>query len=318
MHISKIAAENRKATVAELKAVIATNFPRGRRAEVLAEVRSEIQRQAERIERREYLNRSITDPWKRSKALKSPIFPRRTWEVPIEERLRQRIEREFFAVRGLRYGAAGGTSRRVDLTTNPSKVGYCVTISENRNTYKGSYKGWAATEDSHAVILPHDWRTRVLRAELAVVDGLPTLDAMRLDAPDNVELFAAKWAKQGRGYSVDTHRGFIARAGEVSYHGDTATKALAGLKRKIGSMPVDIDPLAAAQTHGDAVVTLGIMRKIGACDYGIRAWCERAGFQRQFEAGRATVAELAEAYQRVPAREIRLAVGLTVRAGGAR
>ena len=85
------------------------------------------------------------------------------------------------------------------------------------------------------------------------MDDLLTLDAEPVPSPvDGIELYRAVWARQGRGLSVATERGFIARTQPggiavavslespfesftywVSYHSDTAKGAVAGLKRKL-------------------------------------------------------------------------------------
>ena len=67
----------------------------------------------------------------------------------------------------LRHGAAGGHSMSVTLTTEPGKVGYEVVMSTNWDTYGGQFKGWRASEDHHHIMVPFDWRTRVLKRGLA-------------------------------------------------------------------------------------------------------------------------------------------------------
>ena len=64
-----------------------------------------------------------------------------------------------------------------------------------------------------------------------------TLDALPMEAPAGIELYAAVWASQGRGYAVKTDRGFIAVAGSVSFHSDTVNGAISGLRRKGRSAP---------------------------------------------------------------------------------
>ena len=55
----------------------------------------------------------------------------------------------------------------VTLTTEPGKVGYEVVMSTNWDTYGGQFKGWRASEDHHHIMVPFDWRTRVLKRGLA-------------------------------------------------------------------------------------------------------------------------------------------------------
>jgi hypothetical protein len=63
-----------------------------------------------------------------------------------------------------------------------------------------------------------------------------TLDASPIGgAPVGVRLFAATWAAQGRGNSINVVNGFIAVSNRVSYHADTAEGAMSGLWRKVRS-----------------------------------------------------------------------------------
>ena len=87
--------------------------------------------------------------------------------------------------------------------------------------------------------LPADWRIRVLKRGISVIDGLFTVDAVPLDSGvDGVEVYAAKWLKQAQGTSLRTAEGFIAMfTGEdgkrYSYHSEvSAQKAIAGVIKK--------------------------------------------------------------------------------------
>lgn len=89
--------------------------------------------------------------------------------------------------------------------------GYVVTMGQNRDTYSGPYKGLAASEDHHIVRVLKDWRVRVERAGLASLGGLITLDAHALIPHDDVSVYAASSARQGRvNYGVQVDSGFIA------------------------------------------------------------------------------------------------------------
>ena len=61
------------------------------------------------------------------------------------------------------------------------------------------------------------------------------------------------------------------------------------------------------QTLGSIVenwtVSIDDARRIGACEYGIRHWCETVGLD--YDGGRASFSEVYEAYQRHPATEAR-------------
>lgn len=240
--------------------------------------------------------------------------PTPPWERgTLEQRLTALIARKL--PRTLKSGAAGGSSRTVVLTRDLAQVSYRVRMAENRDTYKGSYKGYAAAEDHHTITVPRAWMARVERRGLAVVDGLLTLDAAPLDAPQGVELFAAVWARQGRGYDAITERGYIARAGRHTYHAASVRAALAGLQRKMEGVVLAGPSMARlAELHSGVWVSLANVRAIGACEPGILNWVSRTNMQRQFAAGGATVAEIAAGYEVCPAPEARAAVMLAIRA----
>ena len=221
-----------------------------------------------------------------------------------------------------RTGAAGGSSFRVRYASTSQDVRYGVTINLNRDTYGGAYKGWGATEDHHLVVVPKDWRIRVLRRGLATLGGMMTLDAHALEAPEGFELFAAVWASQGRGYDVQTQRGFIAVLGDENYHADTPEKALAGASRKSratrslaaprqSAYAIGIDEFIDRYHKVQCSVDLDDARDSGSCEYGIQSWCEAVGLN--YEAGDAPLDTVLDAFRERPQIEVRRAVLHAVR-----
>lgn len=216
-----------------------------------------------------------------------------------------------------RHGAAGGSSFQVIFVRKSSDVRYRVIIDSNRDTYRGQFKGWSATEDHHRISVPHDWGTRVFANDLEELDGMMTLDAHRLMSPDGVELYAATWAAQSRGYSVTTHRGFIAVSGGLSFHADTAEHALKGIRRKVTAagrpararvspLHLAIEEFVKRYQRYDVTVELDDARESGSCEYGIRTWCEAVGLD--YAEGEAPLAAILAAFQKRPQVEVRLAV----------
>lgn len=225
-----------------------------------------------------------------------------------------------WAKQTFRYGAAGGTEHTINLTRDPAKVSYTVTIGKNFTTYRGQYKGWAANEDHHTITVPYDWRMRVKARGLASVDGMMTLDASPMDgAPEGIELFAAVWAIQGRGFEVKTHRGVIARTADRqhAFHAASADAAIAGIGRKLRAVKqmekrselarLSIDEFAErVERHADIMVTLSDAKAIGACDYGIRSWCHSTGLN--YDDGQAALSTILAAYKREPRPEARATI----------
>lgn len=238
----------------------------------------------------------------------------------LRERLRVRIHRQVECANPMRMGGAGGGSFRLKLVDEPSEVGYEVHIEKNWDTYRGQFKGWPAREDHHQVRVPSRWLRAVHRAGLAVVDGLLTLDVAPLDgAPQGVELYRAVWAGQGRGYSVNTERGYLAltrdRLGSVEYacHGRTIRGTLQGLKVKSDRQEcgrlvprIPLSKVLESVDPNGIDVRLSDAKAIGACEYGIRAWCHTVGLDPERKS--APLREVLDCYAKDPAPEARAAM----------
>lgn len=226
------------------------------------------------------------------------------------------------ARRALRHGGAGGSSFRVWFAASASEVNYRVVVDYNRTTYGGAYKGWKATEDHHRICVPPDWRVRVERRGLAIVDGLMTLDAHELEPDGDIQVFAATWARQGPGYAVAVDRGYIARLDSVTYHAASAAGAVRGVRRKnrieTGEAPaprgpytLTVDAFIQRYARHSIEVTLDDARATGSCEYGIRSWCAAVGLD--YDLGFAPLAAVLEGFRRMPMIEVRRAVVRAVR-----
>ncbi len=198
-------------------------------------------------------------------------------------------------------------TKDISLTSDPSKVGYIVTTGQGWRKY--GRKGWMrSTVDHHLITLPRWFMSRVVKNGIRCPDGIPTLDAKKLDSPHGCELYAARWVTQGRGYAVNVEDGYIAKSGIFTFHGKTAKSALRGLERKVQGAKFSgctMDQLASV--YPDQWVSLSDLKAIGACEPGIKMWVERTGMQKQLQAGGATIKEIASGYAICPAPEARAA-----------
>jgi hypothetical protein len=226
-----------------------------------------------------------------------------------------------YAQRAFRHGAPGGTKFTVDFADKTTEVAYTIHLDRNYDVYRGAYKGWGANVDLHRIRVPADWRVRVERKGLAMLGGLMTLDALPLEAPAGIVLYAAVWARQGRGYDVRTDRGFIAVTGGDSFHSDTADGAISGLRRKGRSAPARAAVIADMKSAVEAFITkyarcaidvsLDDARKSGSCEYGIRSWCASVGID--IDRAQVPMVELLEGFRRMPQTEVRRAVLRAIR-----
>lgn len=229
--------------------------------------------------------------------------------------LRKRTVTQY-AQQAFRSGASGGTKFTVGFADKTSDVTYTTNLDRNYDVYRGAYKGWGANVDLHQICVPADWRLRVERKGLALLSGLMTLDVLQIEAPAGIELYAAVWASQGRGYAVRTERGFIAVAGSDSFHSDTADGAISGLLRKgrsaqtrvstIADMKSSVNAFVTKYTTYDIDVSLDDARRSGSCEYGISSWCASVGID--IRRAQVPMVELLEGFRCMPQTEVRRAV----------
>lgn len=223
-----------------------------------------------------------------------------------------------------RHGAAGGSSMRVELTSDPKAVGYEVVMGSNRDTYRGAYKGWSASEDHHCIRVPKDWRVRVQARGLATAGGMLTLDLQPLTGGGDIELFQAVWTSQARGYRVNVHRGVMARLGQEVFHAEDAQAAVRGvtLKARRAAAParerVNVFDLSIEgfieryARYGNIDVSADDARASGACEYGIRSWCNAVGIDLSDE--RVPLSRILNGFRVQPLIEVRRAVLHAVKA----
>ena len=217
----------------------------------------------------------------------------------------------------MRHGAAGGHTIRVAFALEASKVSYTVTMGQNRDTYAGAYKGWSASEDHHAITVPKDWRVRVERKGLANLGGMMTLDAHPLVPDGDVLVYAATWARQGRGFDVKVDHGYIAMLCREHFHAETAQAAIKGVRRKVKSIgapartavspyALTVDAFVSRYAKRDVMVSVSDAQESGSCDFGIRSWCEFVGVD--YDDGDAPLAHILEGFRMRPQEEVRRAV----------
>ena len=89
-----------------------------------------------------------------------------------------------------------------------------VETYQDRDVYRGRFKGWSATGVTARITVPRNWHSTVYLRGLATVDGLLTLEARHLERVDDVDLYAASWVERGRGYSARLVTGVIARVAD--------------------------------------------------------------------------------------------------------
>ncbi|KAL0630740.1 hypothetical protein Q9L58_010403 [Maublancomyces gigas] len=191
--------------------------------------------------------------------------------------------------------------RLTELHTT-SDVAYTIDFDRNFDVYRGAYKGWGANVDMHQIRVP----------ALAMLVGLTTLDALPMEAPAGIELYAAVWASQARGYAVKTDRGFIAVAGAKGFHSDTAEGAISGLRHKGRHVPTGAAQMADMKSAVEAfIIKFPDARTSGSCEYGIRSWC--ASVDVDIARVQVPMAELLKGFRHMPQTEVRRAVLRAVR-----
>ena len=237
-------------------------------------------------------------------------LPSGTPETRLQARRHKAIDH---ALAPLRFG--DHDKLEIKLTRDPAAV--CLRVSDETSfdVYGGKFKGRPCHYHRNIVTTPADWCRRVEAKGLAVVDGMPTLDVAPMLAPEGAELFAAVWIAQGRGNAWVEQRGYIARHGAHTFHAATPSEALSGLAKKTKAAQLSVDWEACikssalpelAERNAGTFVTLTDARRIGACEYGIKSWCNATGLP--YEAGRAPISEVVNAFLREPRSEARAAI----------
>ena len=146
---------------------------------------------------------------------------------------------------------------------------------------------WVATSD-HRLAISRTWLRDVQARGLACLDGMVTLacsSAPALDVRADGRAYAAVWARQGRGTSLVTERGWLVQVGKRWTHAGTVRSArtAGGYVAQVASWTGPLADCLAA----DPRVTFRDARAAGLCASGIRDWAERhnAGSLRPIRAG---------------------------------
>lgn len=236
-------------------------------------------------------------------------WARKGYKAPRGTLEDRRVSRVQWMVRRLvnfyTLAVRGGVT--ISVTDDPAEVGVTQTEDYKYNVYGGQYKRSQYT----TVTVPRRWYSRVYKEGLDRVDGLATLDAQKVESVD-CDLYAATWLEQGRGTSLRATSGYIARADGVHYHAASLTSAIRGLARKVEAAryaSLDVPDLEEEiMRHAEAEVLLADARAIGACEFGIRSWCNRVDLSEDLERTRSTLGRMFEAYRKEPIREARATI----------
>lgn len=202
----------------------------------------------------------------------------------LEARLAARTAQEVTALaRGLfRNGAPGGGSFDVSFARSAQEICYEMERDKNWNVYRGTR--YPALIDRHVIRVERDWLRRVRNTGLSIVDRALTLSVSPCVATEpGIEIFAARRARQGRGYDVLTEAGFIARDRRVGLlvwapAADRAVRKILQRRDEIVSMMSDsgLDE-AWLHQHGHVHATRRDAYEAGSCRQGVEEWLENAG-----------------------------------------
>lgn len=172
----------------------------------------------------------------------------RLHEYRVEKRRRLQVKHskdvEAFqeTIDGVFRTATAGIHRQY-VTIEPTSE----KVEAEGDSYRGSsYSSrctWRRTDSVHRFRIPPRWRSTVHARGLAILDGMVTLSAEIESENDGITTYAAVWVRQGRGFSLETSRGWIACCDGASYHSDKSPAAArSGLRRKLSwkSLPEDV------------------------------------------------------------------------------
>lgn len=277
--------------------------------------------------RREYMHGRFGVAAKRDATHGTPargrgaILPRGT---PAErlDALRRRVVGDIVSAT---YRVATHGATEIILTDDPTLVGCQQSEWQEWGAYSRSCK-YPMRHQKTTITVPRAWRIRVERRGLRRLDGMVTIDAAPLDGRGDIELFAATWLVQGRGTSLTAERGIIARCGAVAYHAADVGAAMRGIQQKLrwnrlpeAEREAKIralrlgDPEALARKYAGLQIEVCISdaQAVGACEYGIRSWCNAVGLD--YRAGCAPLAAVLQGYIDRPQPDARAAILHAVR-----
>lgn len=142
-----------------------------------------------------------------------------------------------------------------------------------------------------------DWDTAIQSRGLALLGGMLTLSAkpakkqkevLQLADKVGVELYEAVWVRN-RGFQLRTETGFIAvkRTSlgvlpHTAYHSESPKKAVNGAYRKYQNSDYNL-PLEKRDVPADATATWSDAHAVGACESGVKNWCDSVGIDYKQE-----------------------------------
>lgn len=145
---------------------------------------------------------------------------------------------------------------------------------------------WSGKDSSHTIVVQPTWPA--IQASAQVVSGLLTLEMGSIATEPGI--FAACWAEQGRGFTLNVRHGYLVDVGTEAVAAWQHADTLRGARqmRQVARSPrseMDIESLTAdgllhrARLRGDEIVTRDIAHDggRGACHAGIRDWLAKRG-----------------------------------------
>ena len=210
-------------------------------------------------------------------------------EVLRRHEIRESVERIA------KYGMDLAKADSVNCYVNDVADGKVEAVTENTKNWGYYAKSCKFPKVEHDVCITvdPDWDRQVYDLDLEFLGGMLTLGAKPAHKGRNrkaldlaktlgVDLFEAVWMRKGRGFQVTTETGFIAvkrtslgLIPTTAYHSESAMAAVEGSHRKFQN--IDHLPLEIRDVPADAVATWADARAIGACESGVKTWCNLVG-----------------------------------------
>jgi hypothetical protein len=217
------------------------------------------------------------------------------------------------------YGMGLEKADMVNCYVNDAVGGKVEAATENTKNWKYYAKSCTFPKTEHDVVITvdPDWDKRVSGRGLEFLGGMLTLSAkpahrgrnrkaLELAARYDIQLFEATWMRKGRGFQVTTETGFIAvkhtslgMIPTTAYHSESAMAAVDGSHRKFQN--IDNLPLELRDVPADAVATWADAGAVGACESGVKNWCNLVGIDHT--AASVPLIEVVRGYYRKPAPE---------------
>jgi hypothetical protein len=163
---------------------------------------------------------------RQSEVSKRAIITKGSTEVRLVNRICSIVLENFR--QNYRYPSEGHGDEIIEISQFP---GFKQEQSDDWNLYKGKWKGSPALVTDTTIFVCRNYLTNIYLKGITVVENMLIIDVELYEIAAKAKIYAAKWLKQSRGYSIVEVDGYVAVNERGAKRGDTPEQALRKLNR---------------------------------------------------------------------------------------